>query len=353
MTISMCDREKSGTDGLQNIPANVMQDSQKQKYRDLIVITNRHLCQEKTSEEMPFADNTGLVLQEILKRKTQQDIPAKKSPAGELLPGDTGEHPTREKNPTAEKIEYADEEAERLPGNTGRKDTDGADFADICERYGGFLRQICRVAALQPAALILREKDLPEDEYRELAAVVQDICRYYQVPFFVHSYAEIAADIGCENIHLSIPGLRKWMQTSKGWEAHAQGCRGADLCELISRQRVTEGQTAAPESTAAEMPGAKKAGRQGKCTRLSVSCHSLADVQEAIAAGATQIVLGTIFETQCKPGLAGRGLDFVREVCDIASLPVYAIGGITLQNIDAVKEAGAAGGCMMSGFMRL
>jgi thiamine-phosphate pyrophosphorylase len=84
---------------------------------------------------------------------------------------------------------------------------------------------------------------------------------------------------------------------------------------------------------------------------VSVSCHSL---EEAKAArGADMIILGTIFETDCKKGLKGKGLDFLREVCAAVSVPVYAIGGITPHRLPEIKKAGAAGGCMMSYFMRI
>ena len=36
----------------------------------------------------------------------------------------------------------------------------------------------------------------------------------------------------------------------------------------------------------------------------------------------------------------------------MTSLPVYAIGGITPQNAGMTAEAGAAGVCVMSGFMK-
>ena len=76
------------------------------------------------------------------------------------------------------------------------------------------------------------------------------------------------------------------------------------------------------------------------------------DMEEAVKLGATQIVLGTIFETDCKKGLKGKGLEFVKKICEKCPVPVYAIGGINIERLPLVMEAGAAGGCMMSGFMR-
>ena len=75
-------------------------------------------------------------------------------------------------------------------------------------------------------------------------------------------------------------------------------------------------------------------------------------VHQAVALGADQIILGTIFETACKKGLRGKGLSFVSEICSACPLPVYAIGGIKESNIEAVIAAGARGGCMMSGYMK-
>ena len=86
---------------------------------------------------------------------------------------------------------------------------------------------------------------------------------------------------------------------------------------------------------------------------ISVSCHSMEDMNVAVENGATQIILGTIFETECKKGLKGKGLGFVTEICKACPVPVYAIGGINLERLRQVMEAGAAGGCMMSGFMQM
>lgn len=63
----------------------------------------------------------------------------------------------------------------------------------------------------------------------------------------------------------------------------------------------------------------------------------------AVKNGATQIILGTIFETECKKGLKGKGLEFVREICKACPVPVYAIGGINLERLQQVMDAGAAG----------
>lgn len=174
---------------------------------------------------------------------------------------------------------------------------------------GDYYEQIKRVAAVHPHAFILREKDISDDEYELLAKNVLNITDKANVLCFIHSKFEIAKRLGCRNIHISVNLL--------------------DALEPYRRD----------------------------FDRISVACHSLSDVKLAIDAGATQIILGTIFETDCKKGLKGKGLEFVREICEYTSkhgdIPVYAIGGIKPDNLDAVIDAGARGGCMMSYMMKL
>lgn len=174
---------------------------------------------------------------------------------------------------------------------------------------GDFLKQLEKVTKLHLHALILREKDLTDDAYESLAKKVFDLCKREDITFFLHTKIEIARKIGCQNIHLSIPVLKGLSETEK--KALTE-----DFCEI------------------------------------SISCHSMEDVEIAMAGGATQIILGTIFETECKKGVLGKGVEFVREICQKCPLPVYAIGGMNLQRLPLVIDAGAAGCCMMSGFMQ-
>ena len=60
---------------------------------------------------------------------------------------------------------------------------------------------------------------------------------------------------------------------------------------------------------------------------------------------------GHVFATDCKRGVPGRGLDFLKATAASVCIPVYAIGGISARNVAAVRGAGAAGACVMSGLM--
>ena len=175
---------------------------------------------------------------------------------------------------------------------------------------GDFLEQMQKVIHLHPHAVILREKDLPDDAYEALAEKILGLCEAEGVRCFLHSRIAVARNLGCRRIHLSVPVLEA-------------------------------------------MSEAERIGLKHDFAEISVSCHSLEDVDIAVKNGATQIILGTIFETECKKGLKGKGTGFVEAICKSCPLPVYAIGGISLERLPQVRKAGAAGGCMMSGFMKL
>ena len=63
---------------------------------------------------------------------------------------------------------------------------------------------------------------------------------------------------------------------------------------------------------------------------------------------------GHIYESQCKPGVPPRGLEFLREICGMSRIPVYAIGGIRRDagQIREILDCGAAGACILSDMMR-
>lgn len=86
--------------------------------------------------------------------------------------------------------------------------------------------------------------------------------------------------------------------------------------------------------------------------RIGTSIHSVADAIFAEKHGADYITAGHIFVTDCKKGLPGRGIDWLRTICDAVSIPVYAIGGISDANVSLLSDSPIAGYCMMSESMR-
>ena len=77
---------------------------------------------------------------------------------------------------------------------------------------------------------------------------------------------------------------------------------------------------------------------------VGVSCHSLEAAQLAASAGADYIFFGPVFATPSKAAFGSpQGLSRLSEVCHSVSVPVLAIGGITLANAPSCFSAGASG----------
>jgi len=75
--------------------------------------------------------------------------------------------------------------------------------------------------------------------------------------------------------------------------------------------------------------------------KLVASCHSEAEAREALELGAGAICLSHIFATDCKAGLAPRGLNLIRAVREFFAGEIYALGGITPRNFASILRAGA------------
>ena len=179
---------------------------------------------------------------------------------------------------------------------------------------GDYIKQLEKVLRTRPFGMLLREKGMEEKEYEQLAGQVLPLAELYGVPCFIHSRIDLAKRLSCPNIHLPMPVLM----------------------ELVKKHGKSTGEYL-----------------HSSFKQVSVACHSKEDVELAVANGATLIILGTIYETECKRGLAGKGIGFVREICSECHLPVFAIGGVSPERMPELLEAGATGGCMMSGFMKL
>lgn len=85
-------------------------------------------------------------------------------------------------------------------------------------------------------------------------------------------------------------------------------------------------------------------GRVSADFLVGTSCHSLDGAVRAAKEGADYVFFGPVFATPSKvPFGAPHGSAKLAEVCRAVSIPVIAIGGITLENARACRDAGAAG----------
>lgn len=77
---------------------------------------------------------------------------------------------------------------------------------------------------------------------------------------------------------------------------------------------------------------------------IGVSCHTLDELRQAESEGADYVFFSPIFQPFSKPDYhPGLGLPALRQACAAVNIPLFALGGITLENAPHCVEAGAAG----------
>jgi thiamine-phosphate pyrophosphorylase len=95
------------------------------------------------------------------------------------------------------------------------------------------------------------------------------------------------------------------------------------------------------------LPEAKRlasARAQARDFLIGVSCHSVEAARVAASGGADYLFFGPVFATPSKAAYgAPQGLELLAEVCRAVSIPVLAIGGITVANASACLAAGVSG----------
>jgi thiamine-phosphate pyrophosphorylase len=115
---------------------------------------------------------------------------------------------------------------------------------------------------------------------------------------------------------------------------------GADICHLGQEDFFDAGHTHISQLQSAN------------CQLLiGLSTHAPAQAERAIAAGADYVAIGPIYATGTKPTAKPVTLEYVRWAKANVKVPWFAIGGINLQTIDAVLEAGAARICVVSAIL--
>ena len=86
----------------------------------------------------------------------------------------------------------------------------------------------------------------------------------------------------------------------------------------------------------------------GPATVVGISTHDEAQIDAALDTDATYVAVGPIFGTATKDtGYSARGLDLIRYAANRGK-PIVAIGGITLDRMQSVLDAGAAGLAVIS-----
>ena len=148
----------------------------------------------------------------------------------------------------------------------------------------------------------LREKELDEESFLKEAIEICELCKRYEVPFFINDNVDIAIKCHADGIHVG----QEDMEASK------------------VRERVGE-----------EM-------------MIGVSVHSVAEAIEAVKNGADCLGVGSMFSTSTKKDVDLLPKETLRDICAAVDIPVVAIGGINRSNILKLSGSGADGVALVS-----
>jgi thiamine-phosphate pyrophosphorylase len=153
-----------------------------------------------------------------------------------------------------------------------------------------------------------REKALPDRELLRRTREIRILTAQARVPLIMNDRADIARLASCDGVHV-----------------------GQDDLAPRDARRI-----------------------MGPASLIGVSTHDRSQIEAAILAGAGYLGIGPVFPSATKefsePELAGLG--FVQLAAQATSLPCFAIGGITEENIDRVLEAGASRVAVSGAVMR-
>ncbi len=117
-----------------------------------------------------------------------------------------------------------------------------------------------------------------------------------------------------------------------------------DLALVVEAQGVHLGQEDFPVKDARRILGQKML--------IGCSAHTLDQAKTAEADGADYLGVGPIYQSTTKMARAPLGCDKLREICAAVRIPVYAIGGITVERCSEVLAAGAKGVAVASGLLQ-
>jgi thiamine-phosphate pyrophosphorylase len=156
----------------------------------------------------------------------------------------------------------------------------------------------------------LRAKNFSVDEVRQMAVRILPITQAAGVSLVINDHLEVALKTG------------------------------APICHLGQEDFFDAGST-----------HVSKLKTQNSRLAIGLSTHAPAQAERAMAAGADYIAIGPVFATGTKPTAKPVTLEYVRWAAQNVNIPWFAIGGINLQNLDAVLAAGAQRVCVVSAIL--
>ena len=150
--------------------------------------------------------------------------------------------------------------------------------------------------------LQLREKDLDEVHFYEEAVQLQKLAKEYGVPFVVNDNVDIALKMNADGVHVGQSDME-----------------AGNVRALIGEDKI-----------------------------LGVSAQTVEQAILAEQRGADYLGVGAVFPTGSKDDADDVSKETLKAICEAVSIPVVAIGGITLENTPELKGSGICGIAVIS-----
>ena len=150
--------------------------------------------------------------------------------------------------------------------------------------------------------LQLREKDLDDENFYKEAVRLQEMAREYGVPFVVNDNVDIAVRMDADGVHVGQSDME-----------------AGDVRALIGPDKI-----------------------------LGVSAQTVEQAVLAEKRGADYLGVGAVFPTGSKDDAVEVSRETLKAICDAVSIPVVAIGGITVNNTPELAGSGICGIAVIS-----
>ena len=151
----------------------------------------------------------------------------------------------------------------------------------------------------------LREKNISTKDFYEKALKVKEICKNYGALFIINDRLDIAQVVGADGVHL--------------------------------------GQSDMPIEKAREILKDK--------FLIGATARNVEEAKRAELLGADYIGSGAIFGTNTKDNAKKLEIEELRKIVASVKIPVFAIGGININNVSSLKNIGLQGICAVSGIL--
>ena len=151
----------------------------------------------------------------------------------------------------------------------------------------------------------LREKNISTKDFYEKALKVKEICKNYEALFIINDRLDIAQVVGADGVHL--------------------------------------GQSDMPIEKAREILKDK--------FLIGATARNVEEAKRAELLGADYIGSGAIFGTNTKDNAKKLEMEELKKIVASVKIPVFAIGGININNVSSLKNIGLQGICAVSGIL--